>query len=348
MSHNKQHSAKNILIWLLKVVIFVVLAYIIYWQIVGRTDISEIQNQWKQLWNLNSLLGLGAVILLMTVNWGIETIKWRYLIHKIEPISFKRAIQAVICGVSLSFFTPNRVGEYGGRVLLLQPGNKLQGIALTLVGSLSQWVANISIGILGFCSFMIYYGSLSLLWVIPLITISLLILSISTLCYFRLESLLVIQKYVPYFKRFNKYLTPLKAFQTRELASLLALSFLRYGIYTLQYYLLIILFGLEVAPRTGLIMITSIFFIQTIVPSIALIELGIRGNVALFFWGIITTNKLAILTATFTLWIINLVIPASIGLLIFFFLKNIIPTLKTTDVEDVKEQIKHPDASNVL
>ncbi len=329
LPHKKQHNAKIILIWLLKIALFVLLAYIIYQQIFGRADIEDIRDQWQQLWNWQSSIGLLLVIILMGINWGIETYKWQQLIRKIEDISFKRAIQAVMCGVSLSFFTPNRVGEYGGRVLLLQIGNKLQGIALTLVGSLSQWVANVSIGIIGFCTFVIYYGSLSLVWVIPLVTCSLLILLLSALCYFHLDWLQHLKKYFPFFERFNKYLAPLQAFQTRELAFFLVLSYLRYGIYTLQYILLIALFGIDTSIGIALIMVTSIFFIQTIVPSIALIELGIRGNVALFFWGLITTQNIAILAATFTLWIINLVIPASIGMFLFFSLKKVIPTLNS-------------------
>ena len=48
-------------------------------------------------------------------------------------------------------------------------------------------------------------------------------------------------------------------------------------------------------------------------PSVALVELGIRGNVALFFLTYITENSLAILAATFSLWTINLLLPAILG-----------------------------------
>ena len=52
---------------------------------------------------------------------------------------------------------------------------------------------------------------------------------------------------------------------------------------------------------------------MTIIPTIALTELGVRGSVALYFIGLISSNDIGIVTASFTLWFINLAIPAIIG-----------------------------------
>jgi len=58
------------------------------------------------------------VLFLMPVNWGIEIVKWRYMILKIERITFYKSLKAVLVGITFSSFTPNRVGDYFGRALM--------------------------------------------------------------------------------------------------------------------------------------------------------------------------------------------------------------------------------------
>ena len=68
--------------------------------------------QQRQAWFLISL-----ILFLMLVNWGIEAVKWQLLIAKIEKISLFRAFKAVMTGVSVSIFTPNRTGAIPGASL---------------------------------------------------------------------------------------------------------------------------------------------------------------------------------------------------------------------------------------
>lgn len=68
---------------------------------------------------------------------------------------------------------------------------------------------------------------------------------------------------------------------------------------------------------------------MAVIPTLALTEIGVRGSVALFFLGLVSTNSIGIVTATFTLWIINLALPALIGSF-FVFSTNIFgPALPT-------------------
>ena len=56
----------------------------------------------------------------MCLNWSIEAIKWRLLIKKMQPITFIEALKGVLSGVAVGTFTPNRIGEFGGRILYLK------------------------------------------------------------------------------------------------------------------------------------------------------------------------------------------------------------------------------------
>ena len=57
------------------------------------------------------------VILLAFLNWGLEARKWQVLLKPIQQINFFRAYKSVLSGLALSLNTPNRMGEYGGRIL---------------------------------------------------------------------------------------------------------------------------------------------------------------------------------------------------------------------------------------
>ena len=61
---------------------------------------------------------------LMIINWSIETFKWKFLISKIENVNFFKALIAVVSGVTVSIFTPNRIGEYAGRVFILEKADR--------------------------------------------------------------------------------------------------------------------------------------------------------------------------------------------------------------------------------
>ena len=80
--------------------------------------------------------------------------------------------------------------------------------------------------------------------------------------------------------------------------------------------------GLKINLFDGFVLISMIFFIMAIVPTIALSELGVRGSVALFLWEIYSTHArgldvegsgLIVLAASAFLWIVNLMLPAIIG-----------------------------------
>ena len=100
------------------------------------------------------------------------------------------------------------------------------------------------------------------------------------------------------------------------LLKVLGFSSTRYVVFSLQYWFLMNVFGLDLSFSIACTIIPIIFLVQTIVPSIAVAELGIRGNVALYLLTPFAENAIGIIAATFSLWLINLIIPAVIGFFI--------------------------------
>ena len=121
--------------FLLKIGIVAFAIFFLYQQITSKSsteefDIDYILAQLQQNYPL-----IGLVILMMFLNWFLESLKWRFLISKIEKVSIKRSIRAVFSGITVSAFTPNRVGEYGGRVFCLEKADRIQGVLITVIGS---------------------------------------------------------------------------------------------------------------------------------------------------------------------------------------------------------------------
>ena len=275
------------------------------------------------------------LIFLMFVNWGIESVKWRFLISKIEKVSFFKSLQAVFTGSSISIVTPNRVGEYFGRAFILEKASHMQGILITILGSMSQLLITILTGTVGLILFTIGYAhklqifggylfySLLALIVIFDILILFLYFNISFLSTLR-EKLLKRR-----LKKFRKFFVVFSYYRYHELCYVITLSFFRYLVFSFQYFILLRFFSVPIPIVQSFILTSLIFFVITIVPTVALTELGIRDSVSIYFFaiyfsgtGMLDDNlSMGVLLASTMLWIINLAIPAVIGTIFVFRLK---------------------------
>ena len=97
----------------------------------------------KQQWKLY------CMFLLMVINWTLETTKWQIALRPIQSIRFVRAFKAILAGTCIASFTPNRVGEYLGRMLFVDPGNKVVSVAPTILCSMSQMLVTLIAGSVG-------------------------------------------------------------------------------------------------------------------------------------------------------------------------------------------------------
>lgn len=302
---------KKVIEVIIKVCIFTLLFFAIYKQVFRNKDASQIVQSLQSGLESPGVILLLMVGFLMTVNWGIEAWKWRLLMEKVEPVRYGKSVLATFSGITFTLFTPNRIGEYGGRLLFLKNPFQVDAVIVTILGSVSQIVVTLTWGMIAFFALPdLVVGQLT--WSEPWMKIPVLLIPLVVITgYFNIEALYDILKKVS--SRTIKVLQALKYYTKPELLKILMFSQLRYLVYCLQYILLFYAFGIDVLNMEGLLIVAFIFFVITIVPSIAALELGIRGNVALFMLGSTTENEVGIIAATFCLWFINLVIPAVVG-----------------------------------
>lgn len=266
----------------------------------------------------------------MPINWSLEALKWKLLLKNKEKISFIVAIKAVLSGASISAVSPNRIGDYFGRIFVLKNTKFWEGVFITLIGSYAQTITTLIFG--GIALF--WFIAPSLLSAENIDSIKLIyfqyayftFLSILIVLYFRISIIvkLVPQKWI----KIHKYVNVFIKFKFKQLSIALLISILRYVVFSLQFYILLLAVGINVINLVdGLLITSAIFLINTIRPSIALLEVGIRGSVAIFVLGLFFANKQyslqldsAALLASSILWLINIILPAIIGL---FFIKDL-------------------------
>ena len=268
------------------------------------------------------------VILLALVNWGIEARKWQVLLKPLQAIGFFRAYRSVLSGLALSLNTPNRMGEYGGRILYVKEGSRLKAISLSIAGSISQLIITLALGCGGLV-YLIYFSKLqteyvmglSLYWIKFLLLISGIITGLLILFFFRLSWLIKLLEKIPYSSRFIQYLNVLEQFTAKLLLRLLSLSFFRYLVFVLQYILLLQVLHVEIFWFDCFWIISILFLVLAIVPSFAIADLGIRGKFSTALLSLYSANIVGILGTTFGIWCINLFIPAFAGSILILGIK---------------------------
>lgn len=305
----------------------------LYAEFQSRKNLADIYYIFVQQCNAANWLDLALVCLLMPINWLLETLKWQPFLRRYDPLSLKKAFYAVLAGISFALFTPNRVGEYAGRLLYVQPSNHWKSLLINAVGGIAQYLVLLTGGVLG----GLWFAAQFLHWDqsdIQTITVfAMLGLALLFYIFFNIRRIVPIARRIPWLRRLKPYLRDivlLEQFRRRHLLLLLFWSAARYLIYCTQYVLLLHFFSINAGFWGAYAGVATIYLLQTIVPLPALAGLLVRGNLAVFVWAFFGGNELSSLAATFVLWIINLILPALVGTFSLFH----VSITKTLGYED--------------
>lgn len=310
-------SIKISLNYFLGPLLFVILCYVLYIQVRNQPELGTRWQEIKQSWQ-SPYLWLSLA--LMPLNWGIESVKWKYLLSHLEKVSFLRALKSVFAGCSITLLTPNRIGEYGGRILYLKNENRLRGISLTILGSMSQLLITILIGF-GGLTFLQYSGqnshniseilpgkSLQLLWIITLAT-----LVVMVLLFFNEGFIARWIFRIPGAKKLEVFSNLLSSYSGKELLTLTAMSAVRYIVFVLQFWLMLKAMQVHIGLWLSVVLLSVFYLLLAMAPSIGFTELPLRAIAGVQVLGIATQNKLGVEAASLGIWLTNIFIPAIVG-----------------------------------
>lgn len=266
------------------------------------------------------------VFVLMLINWGIEARKWQVLLLPIQRMPFLRAFKATLTGVSFAMNTPNRIGEYGGRMLFVDEGNRLKSVSLTIAGSFSQLIVTLILGVTGLyvlsdelmqkeqlSGLAIWFKSIR--WMLVIITL------VCLLIYFRISWIIKGIERLPGLTTFVQHIVVMEELSVTLLLRVLSLSLLRFIVFTIQYNLLLQVLHVGVDVWVGFWLVSVLFLCLAIWPTIAILELGLRWEYSLFLFSLYSSNTVGIYAVATAIWLINLVVPAMAGSLFLLGLR---------------------------
>ena len=250
-----------------------------------------------------------ALLSMVVLNWGIEAAKWRRLVAPVEAMGFGRAFSATLAGTATGLLTPNRTGEPVGRVLFLAPEHRWQGGFATLVGSIAQFTTTVVLGAAAFLVWRLSSPGGGGTWAALLVAA---VAPAALFLFFRPSLLRRMLLQVPGLRRLGGATEVLDKYPTGQLLAVLLMSVARYAVFAGQYMLLLVaMAGLSWADSA--VMVPVIYLFSTIVPTMLLSELGVRGSVAVALLAPCGGQPALVLLASFGVWAVNIALPAVAG-----------------------------------
>ena len=303
------YKSKKYLLVALKIFILVIAFGYIYVKITQNETINfsvYLKNVFKE----NALFSIIIFFLLTAANWFFEIVKWKTMVSETQEISFSTSLKQSLTSLTISLTTPNRIGEYGAKALFFEKKKRKQILLLNFFNNSFQMLVTIVFGIIGLGIVFDNYDLNKLNTISKnqlLIGILLFILLIGIGFYFRKKQLL--------FKGLslsNIYLK-LKQISSQTKLKILLFSIIRYLIFSFLFYKLLRFFGVEISINQALPLVFSMYFLSSIVPTIFIFDVVVKGGVAVWLFSMAGVVDVAVLSTVFSMWLLNFVIPSLFG-----------------------------------
>ncbi|MGQ2982846.1 hypothetical protein [Flavobacterium sp.] len=296
------HKAKEFLVLTAKLLIVGGAFYFIYSRISdeGQLDWSRITDAISRK-GANLLVFL--ILMLTLLNRSLEIVKWQNLVSWLQPLSLGKAAAQVLAAMTAALFTPNGIGEYAAKALYYKKEQAGDIIFLNLVCNGIQLIIAVLVGIAGLVIFNGMYD------VITTGTLLLILGGIVTVCVLVFASRNITIKGYSLQRLFAKVGEMPKAIHRKNMA--LAIS--RYLCLIHQHYFLFLLFGVDLPYFVMISAIAGVYFLGSSLPTFQLLDFAVRGSVAVYFFGILGVNEWIVVFAATLQWLLNIVLPVSIG-----------------------------------
>jgi len=295
-------KAKQYLVVLAKLLIVGGAFYFIYDRIAQNDNLD-----WNHLTDAttreHSFYIIAVILLLSFLNRFLEILKWQNLIGSFQNISKAEATKQVLAALTAGMFTPNGVGEYAAKALYYKKDQAKNIVVLNLICNGAQLIIAVIAGLAGLIAFNAIYS------VIPtaklLIIIAAIIIVVSIVFASRN---ITIKSY-----SLQKFFESINEIPKNIHRKNMALSLCRYLCIVHQHYFIFLLFGVYIPYPVMISAITGVYFLGSSLPTFQFLDFAVRGSVAVYFFGIIGVNEWIVVFAATLQWLLNIVIPVTIG-----------------------------------
>lgn len=304
---------KKILSIILKIAIGLASFLIIYFRL--KTDLTSenLELIYNSVFSGSGIITLIVCILLIPLNWGLETYKWRLIATPVERISFANASRSVYSGICLGNLAPGRATEFIAKIIFFKPENRPQITVLHFINGMFQLSITYIMGFIALAYKMNGFGD-DYLWIAyTAISTAALVIIIFII------SLIKIDKVLGFISQRISKQKQLQAseyiFTKGQLLQLFGISGIRYFVFYIQMVLLLKLFAGEFNEGIGF-GIALYFLITTTIPMISFLEAAIRAAVALVVFKGAGISNAGLTLASVSVWFLNIILPSIIGYII--------------------------------
>lgn len=308
MHSSLPYKTKQFFFVLIKLSIVVGAFYFIYHKLTTNDTLNF--NSFYQFLKDNKVFSIKNVALLVFfsgLNWFFEIIKWRFLVSKFKTLTFFEALEQSLGSLTASLFTPNRIGEYGAKAIYYSKPYRKRILLSNLIGNLMQMTITVVLGGIGFA---FYYKTYPIS--IDFFKISrgiLIILSVVIL------SIIGIKKTKYKIKGFSiqKIKDYIATLGTNYIALGLCLSLFRYAVFSFQFYFILTLLGINLSYTEAMVIITSLYLLASIIPTISIFDVVIKGSLAIYLFEAANITELPVLSCILLMWLLNFALPSLFG-----------------------------------
>ena len=264
--------------------------------------------------SLTRILSALSILLLLTFfNLFCETRKWQLLIAD-KTLTQRRAFIQVLSGMCSGFITPNRLGEFAGRIHNMPAEKRKRAVVMTFTGSTIQGTITVLFGIIGIANFPVFpYHLTDLKTNLLLISSVLLVGTILFFIYGNNPGMLV---------RFRLSLREIRSLRSPIVMKVFIFALFRYIIFSTQFVIALYFLGYEGSLFICYTGVFLLYFCQSYIPGTAFGELGIRELLAVFIFGSFLENPLLAAVAALLVWFANIAIPVLVGVFMGISLKH--------------------------
>ena len=245
-------------------------------------------------------------LFMATLNWYFEILKWKNLASTLREMDFKTALKQSLASLTVSLATPNRIGEYGAKAMFYPKRDRKKVMLLNLFSNSSQLAATLLFGVAGILYFLVNYN-------IPfsfgaMIFAVIVLIVVGFLCYLLRNKEVFLKGFsiANIFWFFQKLPNLLKL-------KICLFSIIRYMLFSFMFYGLLLFFGAEVSFLIAMSLIFAMYLLVSIVPTIFIFDVVVRGGVAVWLFSFVGLAELIILSTILTMWIFNFVLPSILG-----------------------------------
>lgn len=302
---------KKIATLLIKILIGVISFWIIYNRL---NQIPHLKEQCLFWFNEPKMyLILIASLLMMPINWGIESYKWKSITNSIEPVSYGTALKSVFSGICVGNIAPGRAMEFLAKIMFFKIENRPSITVLHFINGMFQMLITVIVGLVSI-TYKLNQNNESSSFIYFVVAFGLCM--IIFFCW-AILNVQFIQKKLTFIKWFKNISEAQHIqFSKKLISKLISLSIIRYLVFTTQFYLIYN----ALSPQNNILdifmSIAAYFMLTSLIPMINVIEPAIRAAIALFVFNHTNDNTIIVVLASTFVWIINVVVPSAIGYII--------------------------------